>query len=157
MSTLFPTALDPFTNPTGANHLNDASVLHSSQHSNLNDSVFALETKVGIDFSSTRNTLDFITNLLLMTQLQHYNGGYREISYVANTHPIVASVIWYTDSGKTIKLVEKDYTYGSIKILPIKVTLKLYDGTVSNVLKKTIEDTITYDKVFESSRSRIIT
>jgi hypothetical protein len=155
VSTLFPTALDPFTNPTGANHLNDASVLHSTQHSNLNDAVFALEQKVGIDFSNARNSLDYITNLLLMSQMTARDGTYREVTYVA--HPIVASVIWYTDSGKTIKLVQKDYTYGSIKILPIKVTLKLYDGTVSNVLKRTIEDTITYDKVFETSRSRIIT
>jgi hypothetical protein len=92
-----------------------------------------------------------------MTWLQHQDGGYREITYVSGNPPIVSTVIWYTTSAKTIKLVEKIYTYGSIKILPTVVTLKLYDGTIANVLKRTITDTIIYDRVFETSRSRIIT
>jgi hypothetical protein len=54
-------------------------------------------------------------------------------------------------------LVEKTYTYGSIKILPTVIVLQLYDGTPANVLKRTITDTITYDRVFEISRTRIIT
>jgi hypothetical protein len=157
VATSFPTALDSYINPTGTNHLDDAPVLHSAQHSNINDAVEAIEAKVGIDFSSVTNTLDFITKLLLMTWLQHQDGGYREITYVSGNPPIVSTVIWYTTSAKTIKLVEKIYTYGSIKILPTVVTLKLYDGTIANVLKRTITDTIIYDRVFETSRSRIIT
>lgn len=157
MSTNFPTALDSFTNPTAANHLDDVPVLHSTQHANTNDSILALETKLGINFSVVANSLDFITKMLLMTTTQHQNGGYREFSYVDNRPPIVNTVIWYTDSGKTIKLVEKEFTYGAIRILPTSVTLRLYDGTVANTIQRTITDTIVYDRVFETSRTRIVT
>lgn len=157
MSTNFPIALDAFTNPSGTDHLDDAPVLHSAQHTNINDAVEALQAKVGIDFSSTQLSLDFIARLLLMTQGNHPNGTYRELVYVPNS-PIVDSVVWYTSAAKTIKLVEKVYTYeSSVRILPTKVTLKLYDGTVANTLKRTIEDTISYNRVFETSRTRIIT
>lgn len=157
MSTNFPTALDGFTNPTTLNHLDDVPVLHSTQHTNTNDAILALETKLGINFSAVATSLDFITKILLMSVTEHQNGGYRECSYVNNRPPIVNTVIWYTDSGKTIKLVEKEFTYGSIRVLPTIVTLRLYDGTVANTLKRTITDTIVYDRVFETSRTRIIT
>lgn len=157
MSTNFPTGLDTYVNPTGTNHLNDVSVLHSAQHANINDAVEAIEQKIGIDFSNINNSLDFIIRMLLMTQVQHQNGGYKEVKYKNGNPPIVESIIWYIDSSKTIKLVEKNYSYGSIPILPNTITLKLYDGTISNVLKRTITDTIIYSKVFEISRTRIIT
>ena len=157
MSTTFHTTIDTYINPAGTDHLDNVVVLHSAQHSNLNDAVEAVEAKVGVDFSSTTNTLDFITNLVLMTWGQHPLGGYRETTYVT-AKPFVDTVIWYTSSLKTIKLVEKTYTYaGAIPVLPSKVTLKLYDGTVANTLKRTIEDTFVYDRVFETSRTRIIT
>lgn len=47
MTIVFPNALDTFVDPTAANNLNDPTVLHSTQHANLNDAVLALETKVG--------------------------------------------------------------------------------------------------------------
>lgn len=156
MATNFPTGLDTYVNPSGSDHLDDSSVLHSLQHSNVNDATTAIETKLGINFSSTTTTIDFIAKLFLLTYTQHPDGGYRELVYVNNTPPIISSVIWYVNSGKTIKLVEKTYTYGSNRILPTAITLKIYGGTVANILKRTITDTITYDRVFETSRARVI-
>ena len=50
MSTNFPTALDALTNPTPTDYLNSPS--HAGQHANANDSIEALEAKVGIDGSA---------------------------------------------------------------------------------------------------------
>lgn len=157
MAIIFPTVgLDNFTNPTAGDYLGDAPVLHSTQHANLNDAVEAIEAKIGIDYSNVTNTLDYISKVLLMTSLQHQDGAFREHSYVLGNPPIISSIIWYTSAAKTIKLVEKGFTYGSIRVLPTTCTLKLYDGTISNVLKRTITDTIVYDRVFEISRTRIV-
>ena len=46
MASTFPTSLDTFTNPTATSLLTSPS--HSLSHSDLNDAVEALETKVGI-------------------------------------------------------------------------------------------------------------
>ena len=46
MAINFPTSLDNFTNPTSGNTLDSPS--HSQQHSDANDALEALETKVGI-------------------------------------------------------------------------------------------------------------
>lgn len=154
MATNFPTGLDSYVNPSGSDHLGDAGVLHSSQHANINDAMEAVETKLGIDFSSVATSIDYIVKTLLMTTLQHPSGGYREI--VGGAFP--TTITWYTDSGKTIKLVEKEYTYGgAISILPTTIELRIYNGTVSNTLRRTITDTITYDRVFETSRTRTVT
>ncbi len=158
MTTNFPTGLDTYVNPTGADSLGDAPVLHSAQHSNINDAVESLQAKLGINFSSVETSIDYICNLLLLTQNQHPAARYREITYNSVVSVLPDSVIWYVDSGKTIKLVEKQYSYSpTIKILPVSVTLKLYDGTVLNTLQRTIQDTITYNRVFETSRNRTIT
>jgi hypothetical protein len=49
MATNFPTSIDTFTNPTSANTLDFPS--HSQQHSDANDAIEAIETKVGIGAS----------------------------------------------------------------------------------------------------------
>lgn len=59
MSTTFPATIDTFTNPTPANNLSDASVLHSSQHANINDAVAAIETYVGVTGSTDPNSLTY--------------------------------------------------------------------------------------------------
>ena len=59
MSTVFPSGIDSFVNPTGSNTLGTPTVLHSVQHTNINDSVFAIETRVGVTGSTVPNTIDF--------------------------------------------------------------------------------------------------
>lgn len=49
MASNYPTSLDSFTNPTSGDKLDSPS--HSDQHSNVNDAVEAIETKVGIGAS----------------------------------------------------------------------------------------------------------
>ena len=59
MATSFPTSIDALTNPTSANKLNDAGVIHADQHANANDAIKALEAKVGVDSSAVTTSLDY--------------------------------------------------------------------------------------------------
>ena len=57
MSTNFPTSLDTLTNPYSTDKV--ATVSHSSQHSNANDAIEALEAKVGADGSAVTTSHDY--------------------------------------------------------------------------------------------------
>lgn len=57
MAINFPTSLDSLTNPITTNPLNSPS--HAGQHSDANDAIEALETKVGINNSTNSNSLDY--------------------------------------------------------------------------------------------------
>lgn len=59
MATNFPTSLDSFTNPTPVSDTNTVS--HAGQHQNHNDSITALEVKVGVNGSAVNTTLDYKT------------------------------------------------------------------------------------------------
>jgi len=156
MATLFPTSLDDFLNPSPSVRLDatgtDARLRHSTQHTNLNDAIEAVEAKVGANFSSVSTSLDYIISLLLLTQTEHGQGVRRDIIGL----PFPTNIIWYADSGATIKLVEKRYTYDGRRNIT-KVELFLYDGTIANTLKRTITDTKTLSGPFEISRSRVVT
>ena len=78
-------------------------------------------------------------------------GAYRETLPSANPFP--TSVIWYTDSGKTDKIVEKLITYTGVN--PTTIQWKMYDVDGSTVLA-TVTDAISYSGVFETSRTRTI-
>lgn len=61
MAINFPTSIDTLTNPQSTDTLDSPS--HSSQHSDLNDAVEALEAKVGVDSSAVATSLDYkVTN-----------------------------------------------------------------------------------------------
>lgn len=57
MATNFPVSLDSFTNPLGTDRQSTPS--HSAQHSNANDAIEALQSKVGVDNSADGSTLDY--------------------------------------------------------------------------------------------------
>lgn len=57
MGTNFPTSLDTFTNPSGADGL--AQVDHAAQHGNANAALEAVETKVGVNGSTDPTSLDY--------------------------------------------------------------------------------------------------
>lgn len=65
MGTSFPAALDALTNPTGADNLSTPGVLHSTQHANANDSIEAIEAKIGVDASAVTTSLDYLTKVAL--------------------------------------------------------------------------------------------
>lgn len=56
-ATSFPTSLDSLTNPNPTD--STATVSHSSQHSNANDAIEALEAKVGADSSAVTTSHDY--------------------------------------------------------------------------------------------------
>ena len=78
-------------------------------------------------------------------------GAYKEI-LPAGT-PFATSVIWYEDSTKAEKIVEKTLTYSGAFIQTIE--WKVYDTDGSTVLA-TVTDTFTYSGAFELSRTRAI-
>ena len=49
MATVYPGAIDALSNPTAGDNLDTASVLHTTQHTNINDAVEAIETELGIN------------------------------------------------------------------------------------------------------------
>lgn len=57
MATNFPNSLDTLTNPNSTDSLSNPS--HSQQHTNLNDAVEAIQTKIGADGSNDVNSLDY--------------------------------------------------------------------------------------------------
>jgi hypothetical protein len=77
------------------------------------------------------------------------SGSYREVT--GTVFP--SSIIWYTDSGKTSKIVEKNITYSGP--FPTTIEWKVYDTDGSTVLA-TVTDTISYSGPFETSRTRAI-
>jgi hypothetical protein len=156
MSTNFPNSLDNFPNPSSTTNLDSSGsgnppLRHSTQHQNANDAIEALEAKLGINFSSAATSIDFIVNLLLMTQGEHNQGVVRVIT--GGVFPTL--ITWFKDAGKTIKLVEKEYTYDGQRNITT-VAIRLYDGTAGNVLKRTITDSKTLSGPFEIERHRTI-
>ena len=61
MSTNYPNiGIDTFINPSGSNHLDGPpGTTHADQHTNINDSMFAIQTRVGVSGSTIPNTIDF--------------------------------------------------------------------------------------------------
>lgn len=57
----YPTSLDTLSNPVGTDKVNNANaaLVHSTQHSNANDAIEALEAKVGIDGSAVTTSHDY--------------------------------------------------------------------------------------------------
>lgn len=151
----FPTQLDDFTNPTALTPLNQPGMRHHEQHSQLNDAVEAIETKVGANLSDVNTSLDYIANLFLMTATQNPRGNFAEKTFVPGS-VLPQLITWYTDATKTVKLVDKQFTYGTPKPVPTTIVMRLYDGTVTNSVVRTVTDTITYTNIFETSRSRSI-
>lgn len=78
------------------------------------------------------------------------SGAYKETT--GTTFP--SAIVWYTDSGKTDKIVERLLTWTGVNLTTDK--WKIYDTDGSTVLW-TVSDAISYTGVFETSRTRTIT
>ena len=72
MSISFPTSLDALTNPTSTNGQDSPS--HSTQHSNANDAIEALEAKVGVDSSAVATSNDARITVLESTEASDVQG-----------------------------------------------------------------------------------
>lgn len=62
MTINYPTSLDSFINPSATDNLSTPAVLHSTQHSNLNDAVGALQAKVGVNSSAVTTSHEYKIN-----------------------------------------------------------------------------------------------
>ena len=100
--TQFPEGLDNFTNPKSNDSMETVS--HSSQHSNANDAIEALQKKVGIDNSDDINSIDYkIKKLTIKTW----------IDYIAikTVEELENGIIKYTDADGSYyrKIIESPY------------------------------------------------
>ena len=78
------------------------------------------------------------------------SGAYRETT--GTMFP--TAVVWYTDSGKADKIVERLVTWSGVNATVDK--WKIYDTDGSTVLW-TVTDAISYSGIFETHRTRTIT
>ena len=69
MSITYPTTKDSLTNPSGTDTL--SGVDHADQHSDVNDAIEALETKVGVDSSAVVTSLDYLIKSASSTNPGH--------------------------------------------------------------------------------------
>ena len=81
------------------------------------------------------------------------SGAYQETLPTSNLFP--TSIIWWTSSAKTSKIVEETISYNGNKTIATD-QWKVYDTDGSTVLA-TATDTIVYSGVFETHRTRTIT
>lgn len=68
--------------------------------------------------------------------------------------PFPTASIWYTDVTRTKKIVEQVITYNGNRTIAIEVW-RAYDVDGVTVLA-TVSDSITYDSIFETTRTRTI-
>lgn len=81
------------------------------------------------------------------------SGSYRET--LPSASPFPTSIIWWTDSGKTMKIVQKLITFDSQKrVTSVQWSAFASDGTT--VIAQ-VTDAISYSSVFETSRTRTVT
>lgn len=57
MPTNYPAGYDNFSNPTPTNNLGDPAVLHTDQHTNVNDAVEAMQAEFGTNPSGSHATV----------------------------------------------------------------------------------------------------
>jgi len=79
------------------------------------------------------------------------SGAFKEVLPAADPFP--TSIIWYTSSAKTNKIVEQTIAYNANKTIST-VQWKLYDSDAVNTLLATLTDTYAYSGVFVTSVTR---
>jgi len=94
MATNFPSNLDSLVNPQPADEVSKVS--HSGQHSDVNDAIEAIETKLGVDNSTSTASIDY-----LLTSAQSTNPGHRHQLHTGAIDLIVSSTELNYSSGLT--------------------------------------------------------
>jgi hypothetical protein len=112
MAINFPTTLDTLINPTATDQV--AVVSHASQHSNTNDILEALETKVGIDGSAVTTSHDYKLGEVLSTDKAVGKIATQILTNKTLTSPVITNASSSgTDSG-TETLTNKTLTTPTI-------------------------------------------
>ena len=86
MSTNFPNSIDQIQNPVATD--NTATVSHAGQHSNENDAIESLETKLGVDSSAVTSTIDYKLKSSSSVNPGHKHSLASAISDVVITSPV---------------------------------------------------------------------
>ena len=131
MATNYPDGLDTFTNPTGSQLLSNPAVLHSAQHTNLNDAVLAIQIKVGINGSEDEDSIEYrlseVEALLEGGVGIGGSGTAGRVAYWSDTDEIAG------DAGLTYDATNDTLTVsGSVTTTP-RVVVRAADGQTGNI------------------------
>lgn len=108
---------------------------------------------VGNNYARIRNLLDLVDGSG-GGPLESYSGAYREI--LPNGALFPTQIVWWTSSAKIGKIFEKILVRDPATQNPLTITWNIYnDDGVS--LVGIVNDIITYNGAFESTRTRTIT
>lgn len=108
MSTTFPTTKDTYTNPSTTSPVNSPS--HAGQHTNANDAILALETKVGVDGSADTTSLDYKVKNAASVDPGHKH----TLSSLQGTVPTASQLVRVNASGTNLEASGKTVPTGAI-------------------------------------------
>lgn len=130
MSTVFPVSIDNYTNP---NPTDDVSVVvHSTQHANHNDSIEAIEAKLGINSSAVTTSIDYLLKsssssdpghkhtAASLTGIPDGSGTTNEISYWVDSNTLGALAVATYPS-----LTEVSYVKGVTSAIQTQLNTKI--------------------------------
>jgi hypothetical protein len=116
MAITFPASLDNFTNPQSVSSVANPS--HSQQHSDANDAIEALQTKIGVNNSTVPTTIDYRVKTLelgIAKRIQTLSAApsFPDIGAVyfdifENTIKVYNGVVWYDVAGPK-SILEHDH------------------------------------------------
>jgi len=106
----------------------------------------------GID-ETTHETLRQLIHLAIGGPFEGFSGSYKEILPLKSPFP--TNIIWWTNSGKIGKILEKIITRNELQI-PTVIIYNAYAVDGISIAVSCI-DNIIYDGIFEIARERIIT
>jgi hypothetical protein len=122
MATSFPTTLDQLINPSGTDSVQLVS--HAAQHTNANDAIKALETKIGVDNSSVTTTLDYkVRDLISKIYTNEMAQDAIAAALAAGTHYNIT--VDYNDAANSLSLTS---TYGDEQVMDA-IANALTEGT----------------------------
>jgi hypothetical protein len=98
MSSLFPTSLDNLDATRGTDNQALSSPNHVTHHTNEDDAIEALQTKVGVDGSAVTSTLDY-----KLKSASSVSPGHKHVIADINDLSPIATSVGVADAGKIIK------------------------------------------------------
>lgn len=134
--TNFPVSLDQFNNPTSSTKTNARGFDHAEQHTNANDAIEALQSKIGIDQSLDEESIDFKIRRLLSRRLVNETFGVGDgikTQFALDFAPIGGSLILVAGAVQSASVSETTpgnfvvvfgaAPTGELKIVAIKETV----------------------------------
>jgi predicted small metal-binding protein len=149
MAILFPTTLDQLLNPTGVDSVQ--LVPHAAQHSNANDAIEALETKVGVNNSTDVASLDYkVRDLISKIYTNEMAQDTIASALAAGTHTNIT--VGYNDVANSLSLTA---TYDDEEVMDAIATsltagtgiTKVYDD-VANTITISVDTTVIATKTY---------